>query len=246
MRKLLPFTLLFLAACSASSLFGGGDGAPHLSSKWVREKSGGVSIDVEYPWVDTGLTADIASDVNHRLFLLADATIAAFRRDVRSPEIAVHSSVSTLSMRIEPSLVTQDILSLSMPVTSSLAGAAHENTYRLFFNYDVRGRIPFSLTDLLTDAPAGFKTLSESVTREMADRARAGGAPDNEWIQLLKEQTPLEPETPQTFTIEHGDLVLWFEPGRMAPIAQGEQQVRISFATLSPLLNERGKKLLAL
>lgn len=211
----LPF--LLLSGCSL------GDSPLSWREATLSESTKTHRISGAYP-VIVGLPEADQFDVNMKIKQLVEETLADFRRTAEAiPPQKLKGNISTLKVTYERATLTSDLVSFALNVESSIAGAAHPNSYVRAFNYDLVKRLPILITDVTS-----VETLSEKARELLTEAAKARGTYNTDIAAFIDAGTaPTQPENFRTFLMESGSIILLFNPNQVAPGSEGTQRISI-------------------
>lgn len=213
----LTLSFLLLSGCSL--------GDPPLSWREasLSESTKTYRISGAYP-VIVGLPDADQFDVNTKIKQIVEETLADFRRTAAAiPPEKLQGNISTLKVSYERATLTNDLVSFGLSIESSIAGAAHPNSYVRAFNYDLVKRLPILITDLTS-----VETLSVKTRGVLTEAAKARGTYDHDIAALIDVGTdPTQPENFRAFLMESGSIILLFNPNQVAPGSEGVQRVSI-------------------
>lgn len=218
---LLIISCAFVSACSSTQpSLGWREATLSDSTKTYR-------ISGAYPVV-VGLSDTDQSDVNTKIKQLVEETLSDFRRTAAAiPQAKLNGKISTLKVTYERATLTTDLMSFSLNIESSIAGAANPNSYVRTFNYDLNKHQILSIDDVLRDAHGDIQSLSEKARSSLIEAAKVRGTYDENTAALIAAGTTSDATNFNTFLMESGSIILLFSPYQVAPGSEGTQRISI-------------------
>jgi len=227
--KHLSFLVLscaFIAACSSATQSLG------WSEATLSENAKTYRITAAYP-VIVGLPDADQSDVNTKIKQLIEETLSDFRRTARAiPQAKLNGKMSTIVVTYERATLTHDRVSFALNIESSIAGAAHPNSYTRTFNADLKKHQILSVEDVLVDTQSDLQELSDKARAALTEAAKERGTYDENAAALMEAGTAPEAANFSAFLMESGSIIFLFSPYQVAPGSEGTQRISIPIDTL--------------
>ena len=206
---------------------------PIVSTSWpadevkkvqIKDSGTGYTINVFYPQTKS----DVISGYMHDF---ATDQIIQFKQDTAwttDPNLPKDTVLDT-SLSIDYTSEKSPTVETYIFTVSSDTGGAHPLTTTRTFSY-VKEGTPLTLDTLFTNKAKGIAALSTYAIDYLEKKAVS----DNAWI---KDGAGPTEDNYQTFSVEDGNLFIYFDPYQVAPYSDGLQKVVVPFSALTPYLS---------
>jgi hypothetical protein len=171
--------------------------------------------------------------------------IAAFKTqesaDASQPgnETPAQFQGSTLDIRYEIRLATDDLISIEFTESSYADGAAHGNSATIVLNYDVKNSRKLALSDLFNSKSNHLSIISAYCIKSLKEQSKKNNdsMPDEE---LIKSGAGPQADNYRAWAITKKGLWITFDPYQVASYAAGPQTVLVPYAALKDLIKADG------
>lgn len=203
----------------------------NIQTKTINEKNptGRYTLDIQYPEITGFKDLSVEKVVNEKIAYLVTDQVEDFKKNVLASGTYAKENdfMSGLDIRYEIAQAHEDIVSLSLQVSSFAAGAAHPNNYNLTFNYQPSSASEnkeLTLSHLFKEDSNYLDKLSEISRQDLNNQFKD----EPEMTELIKPGTEPVADNFKNFVLKKGTLVLIFDPYQVAPYAAGTRTVSIS------------------
>lgn len=231
---------LFLYACTNAIQ----PTSVYLVTQKINEDTPVYTLHEELPQLRGFTNGAVQKIVNETLKSIAEDQKQYFLNDIPSVDSATGTSLkSGLTVTYKTSTISDDFLSILFISSPYIADAAHPNHTTLSYNYDLMMKKEVFLNDLFK-ADDFLLTLSTLTIEQLTDQSKAAGTYFDGKDKTITEGAAPTQDNYDVFTIQDGQLVLYFDPYQVGPYAEGIQTVRFSKNDLNAHLSDLGKSLL--
>ena len=223
-------------------------GGAEVTSKSIKENNKKLKyeVDAEYPQV-TGASDSRFDKFNQEAKNLVGGEAAKFRKemaewaaDQAELENQEPSTInSSLDIRYDISLATDDLISTKFDIGTYFQGAAHPNSNSRVLNYDLKAGKLLKLADLFKPGTKYLQTISSYAIRDLKKQLQSKGG-DSLLDEDIERGAGADPKNYQSWVITKKGLGINFDSYQVAPYAAGPQYVLIPYSALKDIINPDG------